>query len=99
MVANTSAQGGCAFACHETNPSADHLGNPHGEDNYTLAQNLGVVTRARTLATATQSLMTTASSLEGSNNASCPNKPATEMAIYTFNSSGLNTIQKLTTNL
>ena len=39
MVANTSAQGGCAFACHETDPSADNLGNPNGEDNYTLARN------------------------------------------------------------
>ena len=45
MVANTSAQGGCAFACHESNPAADNLGNPGGIDNYTLANNLGVVTR------------------------------------------------------
>jgi hypothetical protein len=28
MVANTSPQGGCGFACHETNPAADNLGNP-----------------------------------------------------------------------
>ena len=40
MVANTPTQGGCAFACHESNPAADGLGNPGGEDNYTLAQNL-----------------------------------------------------------
>lgn len=45
MVSHTSAQGGCAFACHESHPSSDNLGNPNGEDNYTLAQNLGVVTR------------------------------------------------------
>src|ERR1700728_3528430 len=43
MVKNRSAQGGCAFACHESDPAADNLGNPGGEDNYTLAQNLGVV--------------------------------------------------------
>ncbi len=51
MVANTSAQGGCAFACHESDPAADNLGNPGGVDNYTLAQNLGVVTRMQNLAT------------------------------------------------
>ena len=67
MVANTSAQGGWAFACHETNPSADNLGNPNGEDNYTLAKNLGVVTRMQNLASATQSLMSTAAATEGSN--------------------------------
>jgi Flp pilus assembly protein TadG len=86
MVANTSSQGGCAFACHESNPSADDLGNPGGEDNYTLAQNLGVVTRIENMATATSSLMTTAEETESSNNSTY------EMAIYTFNSSGLDTI-------
>jgi Flp pilus assembly protein TadG len=45
MVANTSSQNGCAFACHEANPSADNLGNPNGEDNYALAQQLGVKLR------------------------------------------------------
>jgi Flp pilus assembly protein TadG len=92
MVANTSAQGGCAFACHESNPSADNLGNPNGEDNYTLAQKLGVVTRMQNLASATQSLMSTAASAEAT-----PSQY--RMAIYTFNSSGLNTIQALTSNL
>ncbi len=86
MVANTSAQGGCAFACHESNPSADSLGNPHGEDNYTLAQNLGVVTRIQNMATATAALMTTASQTEQANNATY------QVAIYTFNGTGLNTI-------
>jgi len=93
MVANTSTQGGCAFACHESNPSADNLGNPGGEDNYTLAQNLGVVTRMENLASATQSLMSTASSVEGSDSSQY------QMAIYTFNGSGLSTIQSLTSNL
>jgi Flp pilus assembly protein TadG len=82
MVANTSSQGGCAFACHETNPAADNLGNPHGEDNYTLAQNLGVTTRIENMATATASLMSTAQQTEQSNNATY------EMAIYTFNVQG-----------
>src|ERR1700733_10216090 len=93
MVSNTSAQGGCAFACHESNPSADSLGNPHGEDNYTLAANLGVTTRIENMATATQALMTTASTTEAANNATY------KMAIYTFNYSGTTTVQTLTSNL
>jgi len=93
MVANTSAQGGCAFACHESNPSADNLGNPNGEDNYTLAQNLGVVTRIENMATATAALMFTAQTMENENNVTCPTGPGCyQMAIYTFNVSGLNTI-------
>jgi Flp pilus assembly protein TadG len=93
MVAATSAQGGCAFACHESNPSADKLGNPGGVDNYTLASKLGVVTRMQNLASATQSLMSAASAMEG------PNSGQYQMAIYTFNGSGLNTVQLLTSNL
>jgi Flp pilus assembly protein TadG len=93
MVANTSAQGGCAFACHESNPSADNLGNPNGEDNYTLAANLGVTTRVENMASATQSLMTTATTTEAANNATY------KMAIYTFNYSGTSTVQTLTSNL
>ncbi len=93
MVANTPSQGGCAFACHESNPSADNLGNAGGVDNYTLASKLGVVTRMENLASATQSLMSTASSTEGSNTTQY------QMALYTFNASGLNTIQALTSNL
>jgi Flp pilus assembly protein TadG len=93
MVANTSAQGGCAFACHETNPAADNLGNPNGEDNYTLAQNLGVTTRIENMAAAASALMTTAANTEAANNATY------QMAIYTFDYNGLNTIQSLTSNL
>ena len=76
-----------------SNPSADNLGNPGGEDNYTLAQKLGVVTRMQNLASATQSLMSSASSMEGSNNQQY------QMAIYAFNNSSLNAIQLLTSNL
>jgi hypothetical protein len=93
MVSHTSAQGGCAFACHESNPSADNLGNPNGEDNYALAQNLGVVTRMQNLASATQALMSTAAATEGSNTSQY------QMAIYTFANSGLSTIQSLTSNM
>jgi len=88
MVANTKAQGGCAFACHESNPKADNLGNPGEIDNYQLAKNLNVVTRIENMATATQSLMTTASTTEQATNSTY------RMAIYTFNGSGTNTIQK-----
>jgi len=93
MVANTSSQGGCAFACHESNPSADNLGNPHGEDNYTLAKNLSVTTRIENMATATQALMTTAATMEANNNVTY------KMAIYTFNYSGTDTVQTLTSTL
>jgi Flp pilus assembly protein TadG len=93
MVAATSTQGGCAFACHETNPSADSLGNPGGEDNYTLAKNLGVVTRIQNMATATSTLMSNASAAEQSNEATY------QVAIYTFNYNGLNTIYGLSSNL
>jgi Flp pilus assembly protein TadG len=93
MVNNTSAQGGCAFACHESNPSADNLGNPNGEDNYTLAQNLGVVTRIQNMAAAASALMTTAANTEAANNATY------RMAVYTFNYSGVTTVQSLTSNL
>jgi len=100
MVANTQPQGGCAFACHESNPQGDNLQNknPQGHvdnsiDNYQLAKNLGVTTRIQMLNQATQSLMTTASTAESANNAKY------RMAIYTFNSSGTNTVQTLTSNL
>ncbi|MDE2465907.1 MAG: hypothetical protein KGO02_19655 [Alphaproteobacteria bacterium] len=92
MVSNTSAQGGCAFGCHESNPKADNLGNPNGEDNYTLARNLGVTLRIDLVREAAQNLMTTAQNTEASYNS------AYRMGIYTFDV-GLNTIQSLTSNL
>ncbi|HTW50928.1 MAG TPA: pilus assembly protein TadG-related protein [Stellaceae bacterium] len=92
MVANTSSQGGCAFGCHESNPSADNLGNPGGEDNYALAQNLGVTLRMNNLKSATTSLMSTAQSTAQSNSA------IYGVAIYTFDY-GFNTIQTLTTTM
>jgi len=93
MVANTSAQGGCAFACHESNPSADNLGNPNGEDNYTLAANLGVTTRIENMAAATQALTSTATTVGAANHATY------RMAVYTFNYSGTSTVQTLTSNM
>jgi Flp pilus assembly protein TadG len=92
MVQNTSSQGGCAFGCHESNPQADNLGNPNGEDNYTLARALGVVLRIDNVTAAAQGLMSTAQTTEESNQATYG------MAINTFDV-GVTTIQPLTSNL
>lgn len=101
MLANTTQQAsgaGCAFACHETNPSSgDNQGNPNGWDNYTLAQSLGVVTRIQNMATATRTLSSTAATMATQNNTTF------RMGVYTFNSgnsgSDLTTIQSKTSNL
>jgi Flp pilus assembly protein TadG len=99
MVANTQPQGGCAFACHEFDPQADNLQNknPNGKvdskiDNYTLAENLGVVTRIANLRTATQNLMATAQEESQTLGTTY------QMAIYTFDTA-FNTISSLTSNL
>ncbi len=86
MVNHTSAQGGCAFACHETNPTAgDVAGNPRGEDNYTLARNLGVTLRIDLMAQAAANLMSTATTTEAANHNTY------KVAIYTFDN-GFNTV-------
>jgi Flp pilus assembly protein TadG len=93
MVANTTAQGGCAFGCHESNPGgSDNAGNPNGEDNYTLARNLGVTLRIDLVNTATQNLMTTAQTTEAQNQA------AYRAAIYTMDFNFTN-LQPLTSDL
>ena len=92
MVKNTSSQGGCAFACHESNPAADNLGNPGGIDNYALAKKLGVTLRVDLLRQATQNLMTTAQQVASTDNAQY------QMAIYTFDY-GFNSVQTLTSSL
>lgn len=87
MNNNTTAQGGCAFGCHETNPTAaDVAGNPNGEDNYMLAKNLGVTLRIQNVAAATQSLMTTAQQYETSNS---QYNVGYNMAIFTFANNGI----------
>ncbi len=92
MVAHTSAQGGCAFGCHEEDPAADDLGNPNGEDNYALAQSLDVTLRIDNLRLAAENLTTTAQQTETEYNA------AYRMAVYTFDIA-LNTIGTLTSDL
>ena len=98
--------GGCAFACHESDPSADNLQNPSkvkcadgttqfptgGEDNYALAVCLGITLRVDNLRTAVQNLTTTAQQ-------TMQNYSATyRMAVYSFDS-GFNTLSTLSTNL
>lgn len=85
---------GCAFACHESNPSAESpaLGNPGGVDNYAVARNLGLTLRIDLLKQAAQNLMDTANTAKSTNNT------AYRAAIYTFDQ-GFNTIAPLTSLL
>ena len=94
MIANTPKQGGCAFACHESNPSAsDNAGNPNGWDNYTYAkQGLGLTLRIDLVQQATANLISTAASTQ------VTNKAAYRVATYTFDQS-FTTITPLTSNL
>jgi Flp pilus assembly protein TadG len=95
MVNNTSSQGGCAFACHEVNPSADNLGNPGGEDNYALARSLGVTLRADLLDSAITDLTNTAYNAE--NNPAIPVQPVYRMSINSFDVA-FNQLVPLTSN-
>lgn len=84
LIANTQKQvdstgfKGCGFACHETNPSADNLGNPGGIDNYQLARNLNLTLRIDRVTSAVQSLMDTAESI------STTNRNTYGVAMYTY---------------
>jgi Flp pilus assembly protein TadG len=86
LIANTQKQvdstgfKGCGFACHETNPAADNLGNPGGstQDNYALARSLNLTLRIDRVTTAVQSLMNTAESI------SSTNRNTYGVAIYTY---------------
>src|SRR5262249_52692961 len=100
MVNNTSHQGGCAFACHQSNAVADNLQNknPQGVvdntiDNYQLARNLGLTTRIQLVASAASQLTTTAT------NAAAQNQATYRMAVYTFANAGTQTVATLTSNL
>jgi Flp pilus assembly protein TadG len=92
-----SSAKGCAFACHESKPSADNLGNPGGVDNYTYAKNtLGLTLRIDLVQQAASNLMSTANSTEV--NSTAKTKPSYQMAIYTFDVA-VKTIQTMTQNL
>jgi Flp pilus assembly protein TadG len=89
----SSTPAGCAFGCHESNPTAgDTVGNPGGEDNYTLARNLGVTMRIDLVNQATQNLMSVAQTTETSSGATY------RAAIYTIDTN-YNALQVLTANL
>jgi Flp pilus assembly protein TadG len=76
------AQPGCAFACHEQDPSQDGLNNPGGpkQDNYALARQLGVPLRIDNVKEAVKSFAMTAVAAQSKNNATY------NIAIYTFDS-------------
>jgi Flp pilus assembly protein TadG len=95
MVNATQSQGGCAFACHEVNPSADGLGNPGGVDNYALARNLGVTLRTDLLGAAITDLTNTAYTNQTAPN--LPLKPSYRMSINSFDV-GFNPLVPLTGN-
>jgi Flp pilus assembly protein TadG len=86
------AQPGCAFACHEQDPSKDGLNNPGGpnQDNYALARQLGVPLRIDNVKEAVQSFATTADAAQSKNYATY------NIAIYTFDSY-FKTITSMTT--
>ena len=93
MVARTRKQGGCAFACHETDPTAgDVAGNPNGEDNYTLARSLRLPLRIDLVQQATSNLIQTAAATGNGN------KAKYRVATYTFDQS-LQTVTDLTADL
>jgi Flp pilus assembly protein TadG len=87
---NTTPQlAGCAFGCHESNPSADDLHDPSGEDNYALARSLSITLRSDLVMDATENLMTTAYQTEQTDHA------IYRVGIYSIDAN-LNTIQMIT---
>jgi Flp pilus assembly protein TadG len=99
MVNNTSAQGGCAFACHQkVVTDNDTAGNPTDPsthqrmDNYALARSLNVTLRSDLVTDAAQNLMDFASTTSQTNGATY------RMAIGTFNTAW-RTVQTKTADL
>jgi Flp pilus assembly protein TadG len=92
MIENTPEQGGCAFACHESNPGVDNLGNRNNESNYSLARSLGLTLRIDRVEDAVRGLVSTAQTVEGAASS------AYRVAIYTFDV-GFNKVAALSSNL
>ena len=69
---------GCGFACHQSNPGADNLGNMNGWDNYAVARYYNLTLRIDLVAQATASLMSTAQTTEQQQNNTY------KAAIYTY---------------
>ena len=86
--------GGCAFACHSTNDAKATARDGTQQDYYGVAKSYGIPLRVDEETTATQNLMTTASSTESQNNATY------RMSVSTFASANtFRTIAPLTSNL
>jgi len=98
MIANTSSQGGCAFACHEYNPAGDSLGNPGGEDNYALARALGLTLRIDEVGQAAAAMVSSAISTMSQNTSSYGWTPTYRIAIDSFDT-GIHSLFSLTSNL
>ena len=103
MLTNTSTpintkQGGCAFACHEYNPSADNLGNPGGEDNYALARALGLTLRIDEVGSAAAAMVSSAISTMSQNSSSYGWTPTYRIAVNSFDV-GIHSLFALTSNL
>ncbi|MBV8791969.1 MAG: hypothetical protein JO237_07920, partial [Pseudolabrys sp.] len=113
MIANTQQQSdgnekGCAFACHESNPSAEPvpLGNPNGEDNYALAKSLtdpdtgatGIDLRIDELGKAASAMVGVAIQAASQNQTNYGWTGAYRIAVSTFNT-GINKLYPITTPL
>jgi Flp pilus assembly protein TadG len=67
--AQTVVVPGCAFGCHESNPTASEVaGNPGGIDNYAYSRQLGIKLRIDEVNTAVQKLYTVAPGYAAGNN-------------------------------
>jgi Flp pilus assembly protein TadG len=112
LVANTQSQSdgstkGCAFACHESNPTAgDTAGNPNGEDNYALAKSLtdpdtgamGITLRIDQVANAANAMVSSAINTMSQNQTNYGWTPTYRIAINTFDVA-LHSLYALTANL
>ncbi|HLH48027.1 MAG TPA: pilus assembly protein TadG-related protein, partial [Roseiarcus sp.] len=111
MIANTQAQSdgsakGCAFACHESNPSAESppLNNPNGEDNYALAKSLtdpdtggmGITLRIDQVANAANAMVSSAINTMSQNQSNYGWTPNYRIAVNTFDL-GIHSLYPITT--
>ena len=82
MIAATGSQPSgsrsCAFACHEKNPSHDSGANSSTKDNLSIARSKNITLRIDLVAQATASLMSTAQTVQATQNNTY------KAAIYTF---------------
>ena len=82
----------CGFGCHEQHPTTGVYSGGNQIDLYQLARNNNITLRIDNVSTATQNLMTTATSTEASNSA------VYRVALYTADYT-IHTLQTLTSNL